>query len=119
MSYYTYKEVKNEIKPFLFKSEHIDNFINWCKKHRLNIVLNMHKAIGNYCDIQEDVELLDDEELQKRFIAVWLAFEERYKNDNSIAFEILNEVREVDPQKWNILADKTITAIRKTNNERI
>ena len=71
---------------------------------RFNVLLNLHKAVGNYCDIQEEVELLDDEGLQERFIALWLAFENRYAQDNSIAFELLNEVREVDPVKWNQLA---------------
>lgn len=106
---YTYREV-------IF--EHIDNFISWCKKHNLNVVLNMHKAIGNYCDIKEEVELLDDDELQNRFIALWLAFEKRYRNDNSIAFELLNEVRDVNPQKWNALAEKTVNAIRTLNKDR-
>ena len=73
----------------------MDRFIAWCKKYDLNIVLNMHKAVGNYCDIQEAVELLDDDELQNRFIALWLAFEKRYANEADIAFELLNEVRDV------------------------
>lgn len=79
----------------------------------------MHKAIGNYCDIKEEIELLDDAELQQRFIALWVAFEERYAQDSSIAFELLNEVRNVDPEKWNLLADKTIEALRKRNKKRL
>lgn len=116
-----FDQIVFEEKPYVYREEifgHIDNFIGWCKKHGLNIVLNMHKAVGNYCDIKEEVELLDDEELQNRFISLWLAFEERYTKDNSIAFELLNEVRNVDPEKWNRLADKTVTLIREKNKER-
>ncbi|MBQ9769541.1 MAG: cellulase family glycosylhydrolase [Clostridia bacterium] len=116
-----FDQIVFEEKPYVYREEifgHIDNFIGWCKKHGLNIVLNMHKAVGNYCDIKEEVELLDDEELQNRFIALWLTFEERYADDNSIAFELLNEVRNVDPEKWNRLADKTVTLIREKNKER-
>ena len=116
-----FDQIVFEEKPYTYRKEifsHIDNFIAWCKKYGLNIVLNMHKAVGNYCDIKEDIELLDDEELQNRFISLWLAFEERYANDNSIAFELLNEVRNVDPEKWNILADKTISSIRARNKDR-
>ena len=116
-----FDQIVLEETPYVYCEEifsHIDDFIAWCKKYGLNIVLNMHKAIGNYCDIKEDVELLDDEELQNRFISLWLAFEERYANDNSIAFELLNEVRNVDPEKWNILADKTIFSIRARNKDR-
>ncbi len=96
----------------------MDRFVCQCKKHGLNIVLNLHKAIGNYCDIQEDVELLDDEALQKRFIALWLMLEKRYADSPGIAFELLNEVRNVDPQKWNNLAERTINEIRKINKSR-
>ena len=116
-----FDQIVLEEKPYVYRDEifsHIDNCICWCKKYGLNIVLNMHKAVGNYCDIKEEVELLESDELQNRFIALWLAFEKRYENDNSIAFELLNEVRNVDPEKWNSLAEKTIAAIRKTNNER-
>ena len=41
--------------------EIIERFIGWCRDAGLNLVLNMHKAIGNYCDIQEKVQLLDSE----------------------------------------------------------
>jgi aryl-phospho-beta-D-glucosidase BglC (GH1 family) len=47
----------------------IDEVVGWCAKHGLNLVLNLHKAVGNYCDIAEKVQLLDDEALQRRFIA--------------------------------------------------
>lgn len=117
-----FDQIVFEQEPFVYREEifgHVDNFISWCKKYGLNVVLNMHKAVGNYCDIKEDVELLDDEKLQERFIALWLAFEKRYSNDNSIAFELLNEVRDVEPQKWNELSKKTVDAIRELNKERI
>lgn len=96
----------------------IDEFIGWCQKYELNVVLNLHKAIGNYCDIKEDVELLDNDELQNRFIALWLEFERRFSNLPNIAFELLNEVRDVDPQKWNNLAEKCINSIRQHNKAR-
>ncbi len=116
-----FDQIVFEEKPYVYREEifgHIDNFIAWCKKYDLNIVLNMHKAVGNYCDIKEEVELLDDEELQNRFISLWIAFEKRYANDDCLVFELLNEVRDVDPEKWNVLAEKTILAIRTLNKER-
>ncbi len=96
----------------------IDDFIGWCGRHGLNVVLNLHKAVGNYCDIKEKVELLDDDALQRRFIALWLEIERRYHDFPGLAFEILNEVRDVDPQKWNSLADRTLKAIRERNRDR-
>ncbi len=116
-----FDQIVIEAAPYQYRDEifgHIDRFIGWCKKYDLNIVLNLHKAIGNYCDIQEEVQLLDDVQLQEQFIALWIAFEKRYADDNTIAFELLNEVRDVDPEKWNILVEKTITTLRALNTER-
>jgi len=107
--------------PGVYREEifaHIDRFVTWCRKYGLHIVLNMHKALGNYCDIAEDVSLLDDEGLRQRFIRLWLAFEERYAGEGEIAFELLNEVRNVDPGKWNSLADRTVSALRAVNPRR-
>lgn len=115
-----FDQIVVEEKPYVYREEifsHIDNFIGWCKKYNLNVVLNLHKAVGNYCDISADVELADDEELQNRFIALWIAFEKRYPNDNSIAFELLNEVR-ADPENWNVLAEKAVCELRKLNKTR-
>lgn len=95
-----------------------DNFIGWCEDSKLNTVLNLHKAIGNYCDIPEPVALQDSPELQQRFINLWIAFEKRYADKPAIAFELLNEVRDVAPGLWNDLAQKTIAALRKLNPHR-
>lgn len=95
-----------------------DRFIHWCEEANLNIVLNLHKAVGNYCDIPEPVALLDSPELQQRFIDLWVAFEKRYADKPAIAFELLNEVRDVDPKLWNELAQKTIAALRTINPKR-
>ncbi len=116
-----FDQIVLEEEPYKYRERtfrKIDEFVSWCEKHKLNMVLNLHKAIGNYCDIQEKVQLLDDPELQNRFIALWLEFERRYHNKPGLAFEILNEVRNVDPEKWNLLADRTLKAIREKNPDR-
>ena len=48
--------------------KHIDNFISWCEKYNLNIVLNLHKGLGSYCDVETPVSLFEDETLQEKFI---------------------------------------------------
>lgn len=113
-----FDQIVFEKSPYVYREEIfklIDNLISWCNKYNLNLVLNMHKALGNYCDIDEYANLLNDEELQNRFISLWQEFENRYSNDNSIAFELLNEVRTDIPEEWNLLANRTIKMIRKTN----
>lgn len=96
----------------------IDAFVEWCEAANVNVVLNLHKAVGNYCDIQESVLLLDDEGLQERFIEFWLEFERRYHNRPAVAFELLNEVRNVDPEQWNDLARRTVERLREKNPTR-
>ncbi len=93
----------------------VQKFVGWCEKYSLTPVINMHKAIGNYCDIAEEVSLFDSEELQNRFVALWLELERRFEGNNNVMFELLNEVRDICPEKWNDLAEKTINAIRKIN----
>lgn len=116
-----FDQIVLEEKPGVYRERTfrcIDNFIGWCREYKLNVVLNLHKAVGNYCDVPEPVALLDDAGLQNRFVALWLEFERRYHADNRIVFELLNEVKNVDPQAWNTLAARTISEIRKLNPTR-
>lgn len=96
----------------------IDAFIEWCDRAGVRAVLNLHKAVGNYCDIKESVSLLDDAGLQERFVALWVAFEQRYRNRPDVAFELLNEVRNVSPDLWNDLAQRTLERLRGLNPTR-
>lgn len=96
----------------------IDNFISWCEKYGVNVVLNLHKAIGNYCDVGSNVSLFDDENLQKGFVDFWERMEKRYANKPAVAFELLNEVCNTTAEKWNDLAERTLVALRKLNSTR-
>ncbi len=96
----------------------LDAFVEWCARAGVNVVLNLHKAVGNYCDIKEGVSLLENAGLQERFIALWLEIERRYHSRRDVAFELLNEVRDVAPGPWNDLARQTIESIRKQNPSR-
>ncbi len=116
-----FDQIVLEEAPYCYREEIfeiIGNFVLWCKKAEINVVLNMHKAIGNYCDIPEKVTLFDSQELHDRFVAMWLEFEKRFANDNSVAFELLNEVRDIKGELWNDLAERTLKEIRKLNKER-
>ena len=116
-----FDQIVLEERPGVYREnilEILDRFIGWCENAKLNVVLNLHKAIGNYCDIAEEVSLMDSPVLQERFVALWLMLERRYRHKSAIAFELLNEVRDVDPDIWNSLAEKTIHAIRRENPRR-
>ena len=116
-----FDQIVLEEAPYKYRKEIfklLTSFVSWCEKHGLNVVLNLHKAIGNYCDIEEEETLFDSERLWDRFVALWLELEKTFKDKSLVMFELLNEVRDIDPEMWNRLAEKTINAIREVNKER-
>ena len=117
-----FDQIVLEESPYVYRKSIIEilhNFVFWCRKYDLRPVLNMHKAIGNYCDIPEECGLMQDEELQRRFICLWTMLEDEFDGQNDVVFELLNEVVNATGDEWNILAEKTISAIRGKNKERI
>ena len=116
-----FDQIVLEEAPYVYRESIItliSNFVSWCEKHGLGVVLNLHKAIGNYCDIEEEETLFDSERLWDRFAALWLKLEEVFHDKDEVMFELLNEVRDIDPVMWNRLAEKTIRAIREKNPTR-
>lgn len=117
-----FDQIVLESEPYVYREEifsYLRTVVDACRKHNLLCVLNLHKAIGNYCDIYEPVGLLDSEELQARFVALWEKLEDEFSDCEHAYFELLNEVRDVDFEKWNDLAEKTLRAIRRKNQNRV
>ncbi len=117
-----FDQIVLEESPFVYREEIIGllvNFVKWCEKYNLRPVLNLHKAVGNYCDILDEAGLMVDESLQDRFVSLWEKLEEVFAKDNFVAFELLNEVVNATADRWNALCDRTIRAIRAKNKERI
>ena len=99
--------------------QHITDFLDWARKYGLNVILNLHKAIGCYCDCGDMKKLLDVEEYQDRFVALWLEFERRYHDrGGEIVFELLNELTDGTGERWNPLWQKVVREIRKVNPTR-
>lgn len=97
--------------------KHIDDCIEWCRKYKLNIVLDLHKAKGYMFDseaVPNADQFFEDESLQDRFYETWTRLITRYGKDKDIIlYELLNEV--VNPayaDKWNEIIDKAIDVIR-------
>ena len=117
-----FDQIVLESSPYVYREHILDllrNIVEACRKEGLVCVLNLHKAIGNYCDISEKVGLLDSDELKDRFVALWEKLEEVFSDCDHAYFELLNEVRDVDPDKWNDLAEKTLRALRRKNPNRV
>ena len=117
-----FDQIVLEESPYVYRENILGilrAFVGWCKKYGLRAVLNMHKAIGNYCDILEEKGLMQTKELQDRFIALWLKIEEEFHDDESVIFELLNEVVNATAEEWNVLAERTVAAIREKNKNRL
>lgn len=89
----------------------ISECIELCEKYGLNVVLDLHKTAGFSFD-QNDNTLFGNKELEKRFLRLWDTLSNRYGDRKNIAFELLNEVADEDPELWNSLAEKAINIVR-------
>ena len=100
--------------------KHIDGCIEWCGKHGLNIIIDLHKTKGYSFDEADKNSLFGNDELQKRFILVWKRFAERYGKCKNVSFELLNEITAADSGQWSRLASEAIGEIcfRYKNNYR-
>lgn len=117
-----FDQIVIEESPYKYR-ENILNilrlFVSWCKKYNIRPILNLHKAIGNYCDISDENGLMQSDELKKRFIALWMKLEETFHNEEDVCFELLNEVVNSTAEEWNMLYHNTVSSIRTLNPSRI
>lgn len=96
--------------------QYIDNCIAWCRKHHLNLVLDLHKTYGYIFDDPDySSEFFHSEALQQRFLSIWEKIITRYAKDSDMMmFELLNEVVPADVvDEWNDLSQRGIRLIRK------
>ena len=109
-----YDEKKMCDNPIGYK--YIDLCISWCKKHNLNVVLDLHKAPGyTFDDFDYSEGFFTNEKLMKLFLDIWDRLSKRYaKYSDMMMFEMLNEVTSFDViNEWNDLALRCIKVIRK------
>jgi endoglucanase len=99
--------------------EYIDACLDWCAKHGLSVVLDIHEAPGFTFtnDLEEDTKdrnnLFESVAVQDRFVALWETILRRYKDHQvPIIFELLNEVTLPTNDKWNALVERTVPALR-------
>lgn len=78
--------------------ELLDDLIEWCKKYKLYVIIDMHGAPGgqtgqNIDDSPNDLpELFMDTEYQDRLVDLWVKIAERYKDEPIVAaYDLLNE----------------------------
>lgn len=77
---------------------HLDNLIQWCKKHQLYVIIDMHGAPGgqtgaNIDDSPNDLpELFMESKHQDALVKLWIEIAKKYKDEPIVAaYDLLNE----------------------------
>lgn len=100
---------------------YIKQVLDWCVQYNLNAIIDLHKAYGydfNDAGDEEKNNLFASEELQERFVQLWVRIVKEFAAYNNVAFELLNEVVEKEnADAWNVLIKKAVAAIRGVAKE--
>ena len=94
----------------------LENAVELCRKHGLNVVLDLHKTAGFSFDYYSESEsgFFESEEYQERFYRIWERIAELFGGyPENVAFELLNEITDesfLDP--WKKIAETCIARIR-------
>ncbi len=89
---------------------------DWCAKHGLNIILDLHKTMGFSFDKgEQETGFFDNVRYQDIFVNLWRSIARRFADrSDAVAFELLNEVTERRyAELWNRIAARTIAEIRR------
>jgi len=122
--YLSYKFFENDASPYSYKQSGW-NFLNrnleFAKANGIKFILNMHVPQGGFQSNGEGAALWDNEENQKRLIALWREIAKRYAKDTTVAaYDILNEpVVSKDKSQWQKLAQRIVNAIREVDTDHL
>ena len=99
--------------------KYIDNVLGWCRKHGMNMILDLHHAPGFFFGNGAKNDLFTSRASQERFLNIWRFFSKRYdaEGDNLI-FELLNELVWDSAEPWNLLWQEVVDEIRKLSPHR-
>lgn len=101
-----------------FGFSYIDRVIGWCKKHKLNLILDLHRTFGFSFDTLETNTFFTSQELQEKFFTLWETIAKKYRHAKiDICFELLNEITD-NHGKWNAITGECVDRIRKIDRKR-
>jgi aryl-phospho-beta-D-glucosidase BglC (GH1 family) len=101
--------------------DYIESCLEWCRKNGLRVILDLHKAPGFAFDALDKNSLFQSPVMQERFLGLWEAISERFLGglDDSLAFELLNEIVLPDSGPWNDLVQRVLARIRSVDPQRL
>lgn len=129
---FTYKLISPEWSPGVYLEsgwQYLDRLIEWCEKHELWVILDMHCAPGGQTGTNIDDSwghpwLWESESDRKRTVDIWRTIARRYaRNATVLGYDLLNEPIPNDHAHYNHLLEplyREITqAIREVDAEHL
>ncbi len=95
---------------------YLDRCAEWCERHGLNLILDLHKTPGFSFDKGEQENgFFEEERYQDIFVAMWCEIAKHYAGKaDHVAFELLNEITDKKyAVLWNRIAARTIRELRR------
>ncbi len=94
-----YPLFEDDEKPFCYKEsgfDYVNRCLDWCERHGLNLILDLHRAPGFTFSSPETCSLFSQPELQERFLALWRELARRLaaRSKPRIMFELLDEAQQ-------------------------
>jgi endoglucanase len=110
-------------KPIVKAFECLSNCLDWCEKFGLKAIVDLHTVRSHHFNAANEGgtnTLWTDEKAQSNFVNLWVQLSDTLKkrNNNLVAYEILNEAVAPEHDDWNKLLNKAIAVIRKAEPER-
>jgi len=101
--------------------DYIHSALEWCQKNNLRVILDLHKAPGFAFDVKVETSLFDTPALQERLINLWRLIAQHFAGqlEDTLAFELLNEITLPDSSPWISLYKKIVEEIRKIDPARL
>jgi len=100
----------------------IDQAVEFGRKHKVHVDLNLHRAPGyTVASPPEKLKLWTDEEAQKQFDFQWSQFARRYKGIPSaqLSFDLVNEPADIKPEVYAKVTRRVVAAIRREDPNRL
>jgi len=113
-------ENKKGYKLNPYSINRIDNFITEASKFNINIILEFHNAPGYTFEpnLIESNDIWDEKSLNRKiFLEIWDYFSKRYKNQNNIIYEVLNEPVAPKNEIWLKLFNEALKIIRSNDKD--
>lgn len=91
--YINYDLFEDDDRPYEYKAsgfEWLDQNIEWAKKHRIRLIINMHVPQGGFLS-RSNISFWQTENME-RFRSLWLTIAKRYQEETTIlGYGLLNE----------------------------